>query len=239
MYIKLIGLFALIAACSAQKIPVSVYYESLCPDSQAFITRQIYPEMKNGLSDHVQIQWVPFGKSSFETQGSDVLFNCHHGPNECYGNKVHSCAIQHIQVNSYQNDHTRESLILEFINCLMKAGKNFPDNIYPGERCARETRVNNWETIHQCANSTDGSILLKKNGELTNAFQMPLKSVPSITFNHQMDTETQATALSNFRAAACKFITFPKPQICAMNGAESAAIAPLVLAIAYVISRIF
>lgn len=34
----------------------------------------------------------------YTTLGSDVTFSCHHGPNECYGNKVHSCAIEHIQV---------------------------------------------------------------------------------------------------------------------------------------------
>lgn len=33
------------------------------------------------------------------TQGADVEFQCQHGPNECYGNKVHACAIEHIQVS--------------------------------------------------------------------------------------------------------------------------------------------
>lgn len=33
-----------------------------------------------------------------QTNGADVEFTCQHGPNECYGNKVHACAIQHIQV---------------------------------------------------------------------------------------------------------------------------------------------
>lgn len=36
----------------------------------------------------------------FQTQGADVEFTCQHGPNECYGNKVHACAIQHIQVST-------------------------------------------------------------------------------------------------------------------------------------------
>lgn len=66
----------------------------------------------------------------------------------------------------------------------MKSGKNFPDNIYPGERCAHENHINNWEVIAQCANSTEGSNLLKQNGELTKAFQPELQSVPTVTFNH-------------------------------------------------------
>lgn len=37
--------------------------------------------------------------SQYSTLGSDVQFTCQHGPNECYGNKVHSCALEHIQVS--------------------------------------------------------------------------------------------------------------------------------------------
>lgn len=35
----------------------------------------------------------------YSTLGSDVQFTCQHGPDECYGNKVHSCALEHIQVS--------------------------------------------------------------------------------------------------------------------------------------------
>lgn len=38
-------------------------------------------------------------REQFKTAGADVEFTCQHGPNECYGNKVHACAIQHIQVS--------------------------------------------------------------------------------------------------------------------------------------------
>lgn len=237
---KIIGLFALFVVCSAQKMPVTIYYESLCPDSQAFITQQVYPEMKMGLSEHVDITWVPFGKSSFETRGSDVMFTCHHGPNECYGNKVQSCAIQHIQVNSYQNEHNRQSLTLEYINCLMKIGKNFPDDMYPGEKCAAENRLENWQVIAQCANSTEGSQLLKKNGELTNALQMPLASVPTVTFNYQYDPDIQAAALTNFRSVVCKQIKFPQPKLCAKgNGANGIVYTPMALLAAFILSRMF
>lgn len=65
---------------------------------------------------------------------------------------------------------------------MMKAGKNFPDNVYPGARCARENSINSWENIQSCANSTEGSTLLKKKGEITDNFMKPLKSVPTIVF---------------------------------------------------------
>lgn len=43
----------------------------------------------------------------YSTRGSDVQFTCHHGPNECYGNKVQSCAIDHIQVRIYFKCYNR------------------------------------------------------------------------------------------------------------------------------------
>lgn len=48
---------------SCLQTPVYVYYESLCPDSQAFITKQLYPSMKI-LKDHVDLHLIPFGKST-------------------------------------------------------------------------------------------------------------------------------------------------------------------------------
>jgi len=207
-------LFVLIVGvCTAQKVPVSVYYESLCPDSQAFITEQLYPAMKSPLGRFVDLKLIPFGKSNYSTLGSDVQFTCHHGPNECYGNKIQSCAIEHIQVNSYQNQYTRESLTLEYINCLMQLAKNFPDQIYPGKRCAQEVHLENWEIIESCANQTEGSKLLQKNGELTSTLNPTLTSVPTITFRYQQD-EAQQLALVNFRSALCKKMQNPLPIEC-------------------------
>ncbi|KAH8409840.1 hypothetical protein KR222_009483, partial [Zaprionus bogoriensis] len=201
------------------QVPVAVYYESLCPDSAKFITEQLYPALKSELRDQVEITFVPFGKSQFFTQGSEVTFMCHHGPNECYGNKVHACAIEHIQANSYQIEYTRESLTLDFINCLMKAGKNFPDNVYPGQRCATENHINNWENIKTCANTTDGSVLLRKAGETTQRLKEPLTSVPTILFNEQFDKKVNERAQVNFMAQLCKFVSAPQPRICAQHNA--------------------
>jgi len=230
MAYKTIGLFLafVVATTFAVKVPVTIYYEALCPDSAKFINEQVYPVAKNDLKNNLDITWVPFGKSTYQSQGADVNFRCHHGPNECYANKVHACAIEHIQASSYQVEYTRDSLILEFINCMMKVGKNFPDNVYPGERCARENRISIWENIQQCANSTEGSALLKKHGEATNMFMNPLITVPTVTFQQQYDAGTNARAVSNFLGTTCGFISYPKPMICsAQNAAVSLSQLPL------------
>ncbi|XP_055905796.1 GILT-like protein 1 [Eupeodes corollae] len=232
-------LFALVAVSSAVKVPVTVYYESLCPDSAALITQQIHPALQDELKEHVDITWVPFGKSEMHTQGADVEFSCHHGPNECYGNKVHACAINIIQANSYQAEFTRESLTLDFIACLMKVGKNFPDNVYPGAKCARENHINTWANIETCANSTEGSKLLQEHGKTTNQFQKPLTSVPTVVFKNVYEDDVQQRALKDFRTTLCSYIMEPKPKVCmAANSAAGLSIVPLLSAAVFALTRL-
>lgn len=153
------------------------------------------------LKDHVDLHFIPFGKSTVRkfkislcqikiiyfkfqsrTQGSEVFFECHHGPNECYGNKMHACAISHIQVDSFQNEHTRETLIVDYINCLMTIG-NFQNQQFAifARNCAEQVGVKKFDSIENCANSTEGSKLLEDMGEKTNKLENPLKSVPTVT----------------------------------------------------------
>lgn len=66
----------------------------------------------------------------------------------------------------------------------MQLAKNFPDQIYPGKRCALEVHLENWDIIESCANQTEGSKLLQKNGELTFGLNPSLTSVPTVTFRH-------------------------------------------------------
>ncbi|KAL5285193.1 hypothetical protein ACFFRR_007130 [Megaselia abdita] len=241
MFAKVIGILAIAALSSAAKVPVTIYYESLCPDSQAFIANQVYPVFKTELKDFIELTWVPFGKTTFETRGSDVMFQCHHGENECYGNKVHACALQHIQANSYQNEFTKTSLTVDFITCLMRAGKNFPDNVYPGKRCAVESHINNWENIAQCANSTDGSQLLKSQGEKTFEFMNPLTSVPTVVFKMAFNAEDQSRAMNDFQGVLCKYISEPKPRTCTINGAGShfTIFTPILILAAFFLARFF
>lgn len=193
------------------KIPVNVYYESLCPDSAKFINEQLYPAMQQ-FRGNVDLKLIPFGKSSYRTQGSETTFECHHGPNECYGNKVHACAIQHIEGSSYEPNNTKEVLTLNYVNCLMERAQ-LKSGEFPGESCARDTDIRNWENIAACANDTEGSDLLRKAGDETNKLQKPLTSVPTVAFRQTYDRDTQNQAVDDFRAALCKNLN-PAPVAC-------------------------
>lgn len=202
MYFKLLGLSLIVLAVECQKVPVQVYYESLCPDSAAFINKQLSPAAKD-LLQYIDLKLIPYGKSTHRTEGADVIFDCHHGPNECYGNKVHACAIENIQSNSYRQDYTRESLILAYVDCLMANGR---DPVFPIERCASEVDYKNWENLRDCANSTTGSKLLQRFGEETAQFQSPLVSVPTVVYKHQFDADLQKRSVDNFRDTLCSIL---------------------------------
>lgn len=60
----------------------------------------------------------------------------------------------------------------------------FKDAVFPGQKCAKDLQLPNWQVIEECANSTEGSKLLQSHGETTNQLNPPLTEVPTITFNH-------------------------------------------------------
>lgn len=53
---------------------------------------EIYPDFK----EHVDIEFVPFGRSkSLDDNGEK--FECQHGPAECSGNKIQSCGLSKLE----------------------------------------------------------------------------------------------------------------------------------------------
>lgn len=236
--IALLVTLAVVSSQAQSKVPVYVYYESLCPDSAKFINEQLYPTVKQ-FPNNIDLRLVPFGKSSYRTQGSETLFECHHGPNECYGNKVHACALANIEGNSYQPNNTKEALTLEYVNCLMERAQ-FKSGEFPGKVCADQFEIN-WETIEQCANSTQGSNLLKNYAEETYKLQKPLASVPTVAFRQTFDSDVQKLAVDNFRAALCKNLN-PAPVQCRVGpggGASTVTSMGLVTIMSLLATRLF
>lgn len=79
-------------AASQQSVEIELYYETLCPQSQRFITDQLWPAYQK-LSKYIDlIYFNPYGKA--ETLNEDpynLKFRCEHGPDECRGGKYTFC----------------------------------------------------------------------------------------------------------------------------------------------------
>lgn len=55
-----------------EKLKVSVYYESLCPDSINFLVKQFYPVYSTGLKEHLDVDLVPYGKAAVSINNSSI-----------------------------------------------------------------------------------------------------------------------------------------------------------------------
>ncbi|XP_055695599.1 GILT-like protein 1 [Lutzomyia longipalpis] len=182
------------------KIHVTVYYESLCPDSIRFISNQLYPNLQDpGLKDFIDVLFVPFGKSSSSSNGDTVEFVCQHGPRECEGNRLQSCVLHQIP--------DRPADQLNFVACQM----NFQAE-GTGRVCAISSNVD-WQSVQSCYGSSLGTELQLTAEQLTNNVLPQTNFVPTIVFNHAFDKTLHQRALSEFRTVACELLKY-EPQAC-------------------------
>ncbi|KAK5643589.1 hypothetical protein RI129_007434 [Pyrocoelia pectoralis] len=182
------------------KVHVQILYESLCTDSINFIKGQLYP-IWNEVAPYVDIQFVPFGKSASLHGGAHFI--CQHGPKECTGNKIQSCALSAIVDQSTQ---------VEYVHCFMsKYKKGLDDNNELGQGCADSIGVP-WEYITNCYHSLHGT-RLQLAAEQVTSFTSP-KFVPTIIYNGRFDQKAQDESQVNFRGVLCSFITQLYPEAC-------------------------
>lgn len=110
------------------QVPVTIYYESLCDDSKTFFNEQFKPTW-DLLKAYIDLELVPFGKSNSTDYSKpnqvqptpyNANFTCHHGENECLGNKYQACIL------NKQYGFTLDDRI-NLISCLMsKLGTTVP-----------------------------------------------------------------------------------------------------------------
>ncbi|XP_026731370.1 GILT-like protein 1 [Trichoplusia ni] len=178
------------------KVKVRVYYEALCPDSKHFFMRHLGPVTEK-LSDFLQVTLVPYGKATTKEENGKFYFQCQHGEEECYANKIHACAIE-AMANMTTSVQITECMISDNMDA---------DNALA--RCAKEMKTSP-DPIKNCANTDHGSALLKKHGDDTHILQPTF--IPTITLNGSRGN--QAAILKNFLLEVCKLIDMPLPPPC-------------------------
>ncbi|XP_055698816.1 GILT-like protein 1 [Phlebotomus papatasi] len=182
------------------KVLVSVYYESLCPDSIRFISNQLYPNVQDpGLRDFIDVEFIPFGKSSSHPNGNTVEFTCQHGPAECEGNRLQSCVLHQIPNQPAEQ--------LNFVACQM----NFQAEP-TGEVCATSSDVD-WQSVQQCYQSSLGT-QLQLDAEVRTNGVLPLTNfVPTIVYNNVFDKTLHERSLKDFRKVVCEQLKY-EPLAC-------------------------
>lgn len=204
--LAVVTLMAFVGVAKAQQaqLTLSVFYESLCPDSIRFITRQLHPTFTSlgGIGNpYLAVDYVPYGKANTTEVNGTYTFVCQHGDAECEGNKMQACAL------ALYPSYIRSA----FINCSMSA--SYPPNA--GPECAQQLLLN-WNPLEDCwhGEAKRGAALLAANGVRTHALEPTLYYVPWILYNGVFTVEDLNNSQANLMDTVCKKLEDPKPAVC-------------------------
>ncbi|XP_059487345.1 GILT-like protein 1 [Neocloeon triangulifer] len=203
MEVKVAVILCLAFFSVAEAVKVSVYYESLCPDSIRFLTEQFHSVYQQLGSSAITVDFLPYGKASHtQNANGQWSFVCQHGPEECRGNKVQACALKYIS-----NPDLQEA----YVNCVMA-------NSYPpdaGQSCATSVGgVSDYSAISNCIATAEGDVELVAYGDRTHALGSILTFVPTIIYDNVFNQSEQDESLYNFLGVVCRHLPDPKPSGC-------------------------
>lgn len=128
-------------------------------------------------------------------------FSCQHGPKECFANKLHVCALAHLETEA----------AISFTNCTI----SHKDPASVGHSCAKALYLN-YLNVDQCMRSQEGDLLLAAYGVRTKRETPPIQGVPWITFNNKYSEDDEDASTEDLLTVVCKYLEF-KPSVCAME----------------------
>ncbi|KQK22107.1 gamma-interferon-inducible lysosomal thiol reductase isoform X2 [Brachypodium distachyon] len=196
------ALGSLLPPAAAGKVPLALYYESLCPYCSRFIVNHLAGIFDNGVIDAVELQLFPYGNA--HVRGSNNTISCQHGPDECLLNTVEACAMDawpDLKVH------------FGFINCVedlvMKRRRG------EWESCFNKLGLDS-KRVTDCYKSERGHELSLKFGKLTDALVPPHKYVPWVVVDGQPIGEDY----ENFLFYVCKAYKGQPPKVCHGSGSR-------------------
>merc|ERR1712018_185990 len=181
-------------------LKVGVYFESLCPDSKAFITTQLHPTYGK-LGKYLDVEFYPYGNAeSIQTHqhGGRWSFKCQHAILECTGNMQIACILD--------LDALTPSDKMDLVSCIMSQEKpnSSVDPFICIDQQELEDKLMTMDLVKQCSISHYGEELLLAMGNATAALDPPHELVPWITFNGESNPSWQEEARGNFENFICK-----------------------------------
>nr|XP_027205503.1 gamma-interferon-inducible lysosomal thiol reductase-like [Dermatophagoides pteronyssinus] len=182
---------------------ISLYYETLCPDSRNFFRNQLYPTYEK-LNRYMDVELVPFGNAnvSYPRHDNKPVFRCQHGPKECYGNRVQSCTIEMLK---------NTDLSIRFVHCMFDQ-KDWLETSQTSRRCAEQMQLD-WPKISSCADGSEGERLLIANSLKTFNLNPEHTYVPWIVIDKNHTAQMQTNAETNLLGYLCEHNFNHEPQI--------------------------
>ncbi|XP_016983692.1 GILT-like protein 2 [Drosophila rhopaloa] len=164
------------------RLPVTLYYEALCPYCMEFVTTQLSPSMvRLDRLPYTDLKLIPFGNAQSDAAGN---VTCQHGLQECELNAWHACILEHHEI--------AESLKL--IACMMRGKKNRLD------KCADRYRIDVAD-VKNCRQTRQVNDILQKYGEET--AKVSFLGVPAIALDNIYDADLSANLTDHFDSFFC------------------------------------
>jgi len=183
------------------QVVLSLYYETMCPGCRAFTSEQICPALDK-MGEYFGVDFVPYGNAvtQRDNKTGEISIRCQHGPDECIGNRIQSCALKHL---SYE-------ISTKFI-CCMESSKEKFDPV--GSDCASKLGID-VRVLKNCADGQEGNRLHYLNGVKTAMLKPKHTFVPWPLFNGKYNKEDQDKAFDDLISVICKYLDDPKPRQC-------------------------
>nr|CAI5827179.1 unnamed protein product [Callosobruchus analis] len=144
------------------------------------------------LEKYLDLNIIPFGKSHSYVDSSSVQFQCQHGPRECRGNKLVSCALNRL---------TDQNAKVQFTYCFMV--KYFFKMSDDFTQCANEAGINIKDVL-SCSVSDEATQLQLQMETITNNYAITF--VPTIVYNKKYSSDLQAKSLVSFKGTVCEIL---------------------------------
>jgi interferon gamma-inducible protein 30 len=180
------------ARAGNDRVNLSIYYETLCPDCRQFITLQVWNAYQSIL-DIVNITFVPYGNARevYRPETKLYQFYCQHGAEECYGNLIHTCVI-----NAYPQTEQH----MPFIYCMESTDGDMET---VATQCAQKTTID-YDNITACTHSLLGNQLQHAYAVQTENLQPPHQYVPWVTLNDEHTDDIEKQAEKDLIGLVCK-----------------------------------
>ncbi|WCJ27999.1 Gamma-interferon-responsive lysosomal thiol protein [Euphorbia peplus] len=184
-FVPSILIFFISPSCSAGKVNVSIYYETLNPNCANFIVRNLMTIFNNGLIDIINLRMVPWGNAQMTTSNNNIL--CQNGFEECKLNTIQACAI-----NVWQDVNKYYALIycMEFL--VIEGQHQYYQTCFSSLGLSKKP-------IDECYNNGTGTKLDNLYGYETAHLNPPQTSMPWVVVNSQ----PLANDYKNFTAYVC------------------------------------
>lgn len=197
IFLKTFIFFCALYFVSAENEPIklTLYYETLCPDTRDFVLNELAPTYNGPLQSNIILTLVPFGNARFVENNGQTTVECQHKEPECYGNQLQACFIAKFSPNIGRS--------FDYVKCMFEKD-NWKLINETAVECATELDLK-WTDIEQCADSAEGRQFIADFGNQTLNLVPKLDWIPRIDINDIHTEAMRDEALFGLKKYLCDY----------------------------------